>query len=156
MPGTKAATSRPRKTTAVRAYRAVVLLERWMADIWQLQLVGSAVSREQAVEDQGAHQLVIVGVLRPAEQPRQRRLAVHGERFGDGEMEQVPRDVSQRPLVYEPVEDRPRRIVERTHQRVEVGQPRRVAAGFVVDDTAEVGAACGGLVECPDAGGKPG
>src|ERR1700736_1771567 len=114
MPGTKAETSRPRKTTAVRAHRVVTLWERWMADIRQLQfLVGPAASREQTVEDQRAHQRVIVGVVGPAEQPRQRRLAVHGQRLGDGEVKHVPGDVSQRPLAYEPVEARPRRIVER-------------------------------------------
>jgi hypothetical protein len=67
---------------------------------------------------------VIVGVIGTAEQARQRRLAVDGQRLDDGEMEQLPRDISQRPRADEPFDDRPHRIVERTHQRVEEGQSR--------------------------------
>jgi hypothetical protein len=46
MATTEAETSRPSKTTTVRYHR--VLVERWLADIWKLQvLVGPPASREQ-------------------------------------------------------------------------------------------------------------
>jgi hypothetical protein len=79
---------------------------------------------EQAVQDQGAHEGVIIYVLGTAEQSRQGDLAVHGERLGHREVEQVPRDVSEPPLAHKPIKQWPDSIIQRTHQSVEICQSR--------------------------------
>lgn len=84
----------------------------------------SGLDSEQAVQDQAAHERVISCVLGTAEQPRQGCLAVHSERFGHHEVEQVPRHVSELPLAHEPLEKWSDSVIQRPHQSVQICQTR--------------------------------